>query len=128
MTAAAAQPKPSPESLLPVEIYAKYSAAFYMIDALNRKNGPGGREWVMSIPARPDHDPDLVIWDAIRSLRDGLAAAYAREERLVNALLRVGVTLTELRMLSGAVLLPDGEGRVAEMKAAIAESKEARAR
>jgi hypothetical protein len=26
----------------------------------------GSRDWIMSIPARPDHDPDLVIGEALR--------------------------------------------------------------
>ncbi len=29
------------------------------------KGSYGGREWIMSIPARPEYDPDLVISDAL---------------------------------------------------------------
>lgn len=35
------------------------------------RNDPKAREWFLSIPARPDHDPDLVIGDA---LNDGAKA------------------------------------------------------
>ena len=35
------------------------------------------REWEMSIPARPDYDPDLVIADAIRVLEAQLIATRA---------------------------------------------------
>lgn len=49
-------------------IRERQAKALAMITALNLpRDVPGAREWVMSIPARPDHDPDLVI-DA--SLRD----------------------------------------------------------
>lgn len=30
----------------------------------------GSREWIMSIPARVDHDPDIVISEALREARD----------------------------------------------------------
>lgn len=40
----------------------KVQAAHYMVSALCKPRGSkGGREWIMSIPAQPDHDPDLVI-------------------------------------------------------------------
>lgn len=32
------------------------------------------REWIMSIPARPDHDPDLVIGEALRLARQALGS------------------------------------------------------
>lgn len=43
-------------------IEARRQIAHEMINALcNRR-----REWIMSIPARPDHDPDLVIGASLR--------------------------------------------------------------
>ena len=44
--------------------------AFKMVHALCQPRGSvDGREWIMSIPALPDHDPDLII-------ADGLMAGY----------------------------------------------------
>lgn len=40
----------------------KVKAAHVMVSALCKPRGShGSREWIMSIPARPEHDPDLVI-------------------------------------------------------------------
>lgn len=39
----------------------------------------GRREWVMSIPARPGHDPDLVISDALKDIPRLLAQVEALE-------------------------------------------------
>lgn len=68
------------------EALAKIDAADEMVRALCKVRGESGaREWVMSIPARPDYDPDLVIGDALRAARkaiegaaepDDLTAAY----------------------------------------------------
>jgi len=42
-------------------------AAHDMICALCRPRGSQGhRDWIMSIPAQPDYDPDLVIGQALR--------------------------------------------------------------
>lgn len=47
------------------------AAARAMVRALCTPRGEAGaREWVMSIPARPDHDPDLVIAAALDALGD----------------------------------------------------------
>ena len=52
----------------PVAWEAKYTAALRMISDLNE----GRREWLMSIPARPKYDPDLVIADALHAMRGAL--------------------------------------------------------
>jgi hypothetical protein len=42
----------------------------------------GKRDWIMSIPARPDHDPDLVIGEALRvadDLYDALKAVVGSD-------------------------------------------------
>jgi hypothetical protein len=57
------------------DVQAKVEAAWAMIRALCH----GDRKWIMSIPARRDHDPDLVISDA-------LAALLAENARLEAAL------------------------------------------
>lgn len=65
------------------ELEQKVRAARDMIsDLCRRRDEAGKREWIMSIPARPDHDPDLVIAAAldaqaaeIKALRDALAGA-----------------------------------------------------
>jgi hypothetical protein len=33
----------------------------------------GKQRWVMSVPAQPDRDPDLVISEALRAAREALA-------------------------------------------------------
>src|SRR5690554_3103275 len=52
--------------------------AHEMVTALCKPRGTeGSREWIMSIPARPDDDPDLVIGQALndaKRLIDRLAA------------------------------------------------------
>ena len=48
-------------------IKARIDKAHEMVSALCRPRGSeGSREWVMSIPVREDHDPDVVISDALR--------------------------------------------------------------
>jgi len=50
------------------DVLKKLDAAQDMVTALCKPPGSkGAREWVMSIPARPDYDPDLVISDALYS-------------------------------------------------------------
>ena len=62
---------------IPAEVKAKYEAAYKMISALCTPRGcEGHRDWVMSIPARPDYDPDIVIGAALRALWGALEAAY----------------------------------------------------
>ena len=38
----------------------------------------GKRSWTMSVPARPEEDPDLVITAALRAAKDALATAETR--------------------------------------------------
>jgi hypothetical protein len=59
-------------------IEARIKAADEMVAALNRpRYTAGAREWLMSIPARPDHDPDLVIAAALGDAYKMLAALRA---------------------------------------------------
>lgn len=52
-----------------MEIWARYESALAMINALCRPRGSEGhRDWLMSIPARPDYDPDLVIASGLRAV------------------------------------------------------------
>lgn len=44
------------------EVLGRIKAAQAMVADLCE----GKREWIMSIPARPEHDPDLVIGEALR--------------------------------------------------------------
>ena len=51
------------------EIKARYDAAHQMIsDLCKPRRSEGAREWIMSIPARPDYDPDLVISDSLKDI------------------------------------------------------------
>lgn len=50
-------------------VLARHRAANAMIDALCEPRGtPGAREWLLSVPARPDQDPDLVIGAALNDI------------------------------------------------------------
>jgi len=63
----------------------KVDAAYDMVHALCQPRGSAGsREWIMSIPARPDYDPDLVITSGLRAAAkeiDRLAAENAEWKR-----------------------------------------------
>jgi hypothetical protein len=70
----------------------RLEAAHDMVRALCH----GDQRWVMSVPAQPKHDPDMVISAALRDsyklmlaldgARAQLAAAHAREARLGDLL------------------------------------------
>lgn len=51
------------------ETLAKIDRAYDVASALCE----GEREWLMSIPARPDHDPDLIIGDALLAAGNEIA-------------------------------------------------------
>lgn len=73
----------------------KVDAAHKMVHALCRPRGsPGSREWIMSIPAEPDRDPDLVI-------AAGLRAAEKEIERLQTALALQVPPLPQAPLLMG---------------------------
>ena len=62
-------------------VLAKIGKASDMVAALCKPRGSeGSREWIMSIPARRDHDPDLVIGDALQAARDFIEAYHAAED------------------------------------------------
>lgn len=48
------------------DVFEKIAAASAMVAALCE----GNRQWFMSIPARVDHDPDLVISNALHSAKE----------------------------------------------------------
>jgi hypothetical protein len=62
------RPTPAPPASEEV-LEARVRAAYDMIQALN----DGRRKWIMSIPARVDHDPDLVIHVALTALEAEVA-------------------------------------------------------
>ena len=71
-------------------IRARAEKARDMVSALCKpRNAEGAREWIMHIPARPDHDPDLVIGDALDAvppLCDEVEALRQRVGELEGAL------------------------------------------
>lgn len=63
------------------EIEAQLEAAWAMIRALCAPTyDPNHREWRMSIPVRPDYDPDVVIGAALKGLREVLAERQERPD------------------------------------------------
>jgi flagellar biosynthesis/type III secretory pathway protein FliH len=64
------------------EIRARLAKAKDMVACLCLPQSDSrSRDWIMSIPARPDHDPDLVIAAAL----DDVAFLLGEVERLTNA-------------------------------------------
>jgi hypothetical protein len=62
-------------------IRANNAKAHAMVSALCKPRGSAGaREWLMSIPAQPDYDPDLVIGRSLND-NDHLLAYIERLER-----------------------------------------------
>lgn len=60
------------------ETLAKIDRAYDVVSALCE----GKREWLISIPARPDHDPDLIIGDALLVARNEIARLAAELDAL----------------------------------------------
>lgn len=70
--------------LTPEQVQLSYSSAQRCIDELCQ----GSRKWTMSVPARPDHDPDLVICRALedqQKLITALLAQVPADERRTHA-------------------------------------------
>ena len=71
------------------EIRERLNKANEMISALCiPKNSKGTREWIMSIPAKPDYDPDLVISASLRDVREMeiiLREAYKAMESAIHS-------------------------------------------
>ena len=61
----------------PKTVDEKIEAALQMVSDLCNQR----RTWTMSIPARPDYDPDLVIADALSTAKHALSEAKAEAER-----------------------------------------------
>lgn len=62
-----------------MEAREKIAKALAMVAALCKdRRETGARAWVMSIPARPDYDPDIVIADALYAAEKLLAATPAQ--------------------------------------------------
>lgn len=68
------------------ELREKIERADQMVDALCQpRYTPNAREWTMSIPARPDHDPDLVIGAGLDAGRAALERLEALERERAAA-------------------------------------------
>lgn len=61
----------------------KVQAAHEMVSALCLPRGSeGSRQWIMSIPAREDYDPDLVITDGLMAMEKHIDAITAERDEL----------------------------------------------
>lgn len=75
-------------------ILDRWERANAMVGALCQPRGTAGaREWRLSIPARPEHDPDLIISSALADVPDLLAALDQAEAEIAQLL----AALTALR-------------------------------
>ena len=63
------------------EVLAKIQKALAMVHALCQ----GARTWTMSVPAQPDHDPDLVIAAGLEAARSALCAVSETGDRAIVA-------------------------------------------
>lgn len=94
----------------------KVRAAHDMVSALCKPRGSkGSRDWTMSIPARPDHDPDLVITSGLRAaekeidrlatenaeLRKQCAAFHTEASDHYRAFLAANAELERVKKASG---------------------------
>ena len=119
-----------------LRVRARYEKACQMVaDLCKPRTHPEHRDWTMSIPARPDYDPDLVISDSLKDiprLLDEVEALRARAERaemmcvaLRNALDAMGVTFSANETRLAAVMIggkpvdhyPDMEARIERIAA-----------
>lgn len=67
-----------PEKVERETALAAIEKAMDMVSALCRPRGSeGSREWIMSIPAQADHDPDMVIGAALREAKRALGGYQA---------------------------------------------------
>ena len=95
--------KPAPT---PRTAEEKIVSALRMVSDLCDKR----REWTMSIPARPDYDPDLVIADALYTAKYELSAARAEAERLREEVNLLRDTYAEHRSVAALAATRKEEG------------------
>ena len=99
------------------EIEARKTAAFDMVISLcKNRDEYGRRDWIMSIPARPDYDPDLVIGSSLHDIPDLIAALREERERsakaiaLLNAMVNHLTTQQEIEDAQAMVAAAKAEG------------------
>jgi hypothetical protein len=81
-----------PETDRPHRALEKIDRALAMVAALCKpRETEGAREWIMSIPAEPDRDPDLVIADALHAARAALAPEQRGERPLYRQYRRTAI-------------------------------------
>lgn len=104
------------------EIETQIEKAHAMVSALCKPRGTEGtREWIMSIPAQPDHDPDLVIGAGLRGKSklivevrrllkiEAAAVKWAKTESCSDEAGTNEGILKDMRSVVGASIL-DGRG------------------
>lgn len=79
-------------------IQGRADKADNLVSALCRPKGIlGSRSWIMSIPARPDYDPDLVISAALKDIPD-----------LLNLVREMREALKSMQAMEGTEHMTDG--------------------
>ena len=76
------------------DVKRKIDNAIKLVSDLCKPLGSAGaREWIMSIPARPDYDPDIVISDALYSASTEITRLTKQlaESQRQNGELRAGL-------------------------------------
>ena len=73
------KPATSSSKKTPAEVLEGIEKAQRMVSELCA----GRRTWIMSIPARPDYDPDLVIGQALHDARTLIEEQAAQHRRVV---------------------------------------------
>jgi hypothetical protein len=96
------------------ETLGALDAALDMVAALCS----GEREWMMSIPAREDHDPDLVIGGAIRRAKHCVEALARNEPDGHGSTPLEKTVITYLRAMDDWMRLVDSQPNSAAEKAA----------
>lgn len=102
------------------EIRARAEKAHQMVVSLCKpRNTEGHRDWLMSIPAQPNYDPDLVIGASLRDIPYLLDLAATQAQRIAELELRWQLTSTTAKLA-----MEQMESRVTALREALERESE----